>query len=329
MFYVKSPLRITFGGGGSDLPWYYKKFGGYVLTTAIDKNIHLFGIKRVYDKKIWLSYSKNEVVNDLNQIKNEIIKECFKKFKIKNSIELHTLSDVPGNSGLGSSGAFISAVLKFCSIFKKKKLNKYELASLGCELEMKDLKKNSGLQDQFISVFGGFIEMKINKKGVVKINNLNLDEKIKKKFINSTVTFYTKITRDSEEILKNQKKTFLSDKNKELQMHKIVRIGKKIKKCLLEGNIKKVGKLFNEHWLIKKNLSKNMSNKKINQIYDIAMKTGAYGGKIIGAGGGGYLMFVIDKSKKKKLIKNLSKFKLPIFKWNFVKQGTYSSKESI
>ncbi len=112
-------------------------------------------------------------------------------------------------------------------------------------------------------------------------------------------------------------------------MHKIVRIGKKIKKCLLEGNVKKVGKLFNEHWLIKKNLSKNMSNKKINQIYDIAMKTGAYGGKIIGAGGGGYLMFVIDKSKKKKLIKNLSKFKLPIFKWNFVKQGTYSSKESI
>ena len=329
MFYVKSPLRITFGGGGSDLPWYYKKFGGYVLTTAIDKNIHLFGIKRVYDKKIWLSYSKNEVVDDLNQIKNEIIKECFKKFKIKNSIELHTLSDVPGNSGLGSSGAFISAVLKFCSILNKKKLNKYELASLGCELEMKGLKKNSGLQDQFISVFGGFIEMKINKKGKVKINNLNLDDKIKKKFINSTVTFYTKITRDSEEILKNQKKTFISDKNKELQMHKIVSIGKKIKKNLLDGNVIKVGKLFNEHWLIKKNLSKNMSNKKINQIYDIAMKTGAYGGKIIGAGGGGYLMFVIDKSKKKKLINNLSKFKLPILKWNFVKQGTYSSKESI
>jgi len=329
MFYVRSPLRITFGGGGSDLPWYYKKFGGYVLTTAIDKNIHLFGIKRVYDKKIWLSYSKNEVVDDLNQVKNEIIKECFKKFKIKNSIELHTLSDVPGNSGLGSSGAFISAILKFCSILKKKKLNKYQLASLGCELEMKSLKKNSGLQDQFISVFGGFIEMKINKKGIVKINNLNLDDKIKKKFINSTVTFYTKITRDSEEILKNQKKTFISDKSKELQMHKIVKIGKKIKKCLLEGNVKKVGKLFNEHWLIKKNLSKNMSNKKINQIYEIAMKTGAYGGKIIGAGGGGYLMFVIDKSKKKKLINNLSKFKLPIFKWNFVKQGTYSSKESI
>ena len=329
MFYVRSPLRITFGGGGSDLPWYYKKFGGYVLTTAIDKNIHLFGIKRVYDKKIWLSYSKNEVVDDLNQVKNEIIKECFKKFKIINSIELHTLSDVPGNSGLGSSGAFISAILKFCSILKKKKLNKYQLASLGCELEMKSLKKNSGLQDQFISVFGGFIEMKINKKGIVKINNLNLDDKIKKKFINSTVTFYTKITRDSEEILKNQKKTFISDKSKELQMHKIVKIGKKIKKCLLEGNVKKVGKLFNEHWLIKKNLSKNMSNKKINQIYEIAMKTGAYGGKIIGAGGGGYLMFVIDKSKKKKLINNLSKFKLPIFKWNFVKQGTYSSKESI
>tara|TARA_B100000959_G_scaffold284117_1_gene354849 strand:- start:759 stop:1748 length:990 start_codon:yes stop_codon:yes gene_type:complete len=329
MFYVRSPLRITFGGGGSDLPWYYKKFGGYVLTTAIDKNIHLFGIKRVYDKKIWLSYSKNEVVDDLNQVKNEIIKECFKKFKIKNSIELHTLSDVPGNSGLGSSGAFISAILKFCSILKKKKLNKYQLASLGCELEMKSLKKNSGLQDQFISVFGGFIEMKINKKGIVKINNLNLDDKIKKKFINSTVTFYTKITRDSEEILKNQKKTFISDKSKELQMHKIVKIGKKIKKCLLEGNVKKVGKLFNEHWLIKKCLSKNMSNKKINQIYEIAMKTGAYGGKIIGAGGGGYLMFVIDKSKKKKLINNLSKFKLPIFKWNFVKQGTYSSKESI
>ena len=182
MIYIKSPLRITLGGGGSDLPWFYKKHGGYVLTTSINKFIHLFGIKRAYDNKIWLSYSRNEVCDNVSEIKNEIIKEALKYFNIKNSLEIHTVSDVPGNSGLGSSGAFISTILKFCSEFRLKKISKYKLAKLGCALEMEKLKKNSGLQDQFISVYGGLIEMFVNKNGSVKIKKLNLGNKIKKNY---------------------------------------------------------------------------------------------------------------------------------------------------
>ena len=299
MIYVKSPLRITLGGGGSDLPWFYKKHGGYVLTTSIDKFIHLFGIRRPYDNKIWLSYSKNEVCQNVKDIKNEIIREAFNYFKIKNSLEIHTVSDVPGNSGLGSSGAFISTILKFCSEFKSKELSKYNLAKLGCLLEMVKLNKNSGLQDQFISVYGGIIEMIIAKNGEVKVKKLKLKNRIKKKFLNSSVTFYTNLSRPSELILSSQKKKYLSKNENEKFMHDLVKIGKEIKNKLLLGDIKTVGHLFNEHWQIKKNLSNNMSNSFINKLYNYGIKSGAYGGKIIGAGGGGYIMFVLDSQKKK------------------------------
>ena len=329
MIYVRSPLRITLGGGGSDLPWYYRKNGGYVLTTSIDKFVHLFGIKRVYDNKIWLSYSKNEVCKNIYEINNEIIKEAFKYFKIKNSIELHTISDVPGNSGLGSSGSFISTVLKFCSLYKNKKLDQYQLAKLGCNLEMIKLKKNSGLQDQFISVFGGIIEMFIQKNGEVNVKKVKIDQKVKEKFINSSVTFYTRITRPSEQVLSAQKKTYAEFHEKEIVMSEMVKIGKKIKISLQKGDIKKIGHLFDEHWKLKKSLSNNMTNGFIDKIYQFGLKHGAYGGKVIGAGGGGYIMFLINPKNKKKFISKFKNFKLPLFNWNFSDKGTFYSKENI
>ena len=322
MIYIKSPLRITLGGGGSDLPWFYKKNGGYVLTTSIDKFIHLFGIKRVYDNKIWLSYSKNEITENINNIKNEIIREALRYFNIDRSLELHTLSDVPGNSGLGSSGAFISTILKFCSEHKSHSLSKYELAKLGCYLEMTKLKKNSGLQDQFISVYGGIIEMFINTKGEVKVKKLKLKKKIKKKFLTSSVTFYTKLTRPSELVLRSQKKNYLKDIDKEKSMFEIIKIGKEIKKKLIVADIKGIGGLFHDHWQIKKNLANNMSNEFINNLYEYGIKCGAYGGKVIGAGGGGYIMFIIEPKKRKEFISKFKKFNLPILNWKFSENGT-------
>lgn len=329
MIYVRSPLRITLGGGGSDLPWYYKKNGGYVLTTSIDKSVHLFGIQRVYDNKIWLSYSKNEVCNNINEINNEIIREAFKYFNVKNSIELHTISDVPGNSGLGSSGSFISTVLKFCSLYKNKKLDQYKLAKLGCNLEMIKLKKNSGLQDQFISVFGGIIEMFIQRNGEVKVKKVKINQNIKKEFINSSVTFYSKITRPSEQVLSAQKKNFVRFQEKEMIMSEMVKIGKEIKISLQKGDIKKIGYLFDEHWKLKKSLSNKMTNNFIDKIYKFGIQHGAYGGKVIGAGGGGYIMFLIDSRKKKKFISKFKNFKLPLFNWNFSDKGTFYSKDNI
>ena len=254
MIYVKSPLRISMGGGGTDLPWWYSKHSGYVISFAIDKYVHLIGAKRVFDKKIWLSYSKTEICEKINEIKNEIFKESLKLKKINNSIEIHTISDVPGNSGLGSSGAFTSALIYFLNLLKDKKISKSEIATTACKIEMEILKKNSGKQDQFISTFGGLREIKINKNGKVKITKLNIKKNNIKKLEESLLLVYTKQTRKSELILSSMKNEFkINLKTKTSLMKKIYKIGLKSKKILEEANITKLGKLFDEHWEVKKN----------------------------------------------------------------------------
>ena len=206
MIAIKSPLRITIAGGGTDLPWWYKKNGGLVISSSINRFVNIVGFKRNFDKKIFLSYSRIEVCNKIKEIKNEIIKICFQKFKINSSIEIHSISEVPGGSGLGSSGAFTASLIKFLAEYKKIKMSRQQIANMACDVEMKSLKRSSGKQDAFISVFGGFQEIKINKKGGVKIKKLKISKKNIRKFQDSTLTYFTGITRDSETILQSQKK---------------------------------------------------------------------------------------------------------------------------
>lgn len=330
MIYVKAPLRITLGGGGTDLPWWYKENGGYVISSSINKYIHVIGNQRIFDKKIQLSYSKNEVINSVAQVKNEILKECLKEFKIKNSIELHTMSDVPGNSGLGSSGSFISAINYFLSIYKGKKLNKYEIANLSCKIEMINLSKNCGKQDQFISTFGGIKELVISKSGKVKVKNINVNRNALRKIKNSMVTFYTGQTRSSETILKSQKINYQNTK-KQIQeiMKQIHEIGYKTKKYLINADIAGLGSLCKNHWDLKKKLSPIMSNSKINIIYEHGINNGAEGGKVLGAGGGGYVIFYVKEKNKNKLIKSFKKFNLPQLHWDFEYKGVCQVSDKI
>ncbi len=303
MIYVKSPLRISMGGGGTDLPWWYSKHNGYVISFAIDKYVHLIGAKRVFDKKIWLSYSKTEICEKIDEIKNEIFKESFSYKKVKNSIEIHTISDVPGNSGLGSSGAFTSALIYFLELLKKNKISRKNIASTACKIEMNFLKKNSGIQDQYISVFGGLKEIFVTKLGKVRVKNLKIKKKNIKKLEESLMLVYTNQTRQSEQILSSLKKEFkMNSKIKTQLMKKIYNIGIRSKKFLQDANIEKLGKLFDEHWEAKKNLSPLMTNPKIDNIYKLAKKNGAEGGKLIGAGGGGYLLFFVKKKNRSKLL---------------------------
>ena len=239
MIAIKSPLRITIAGGGTDLPWWYKKNGGLVISSSINKFVKIVGFKRNFDKKIFLSYSDTEICNRVNDIKNEIIRVCFKKFKINSSIEIHSISEIPGKSGLGSSGAFTAGLIKFLAEYKKIKMTREQIASMACDIEMRSLKRSSGKQDAFISVFGGFQEIKINKKGIVKMNRLKISKKNIKKLKDSTLTYFTGITRDSETILKSQKKNYIKNFYKKKTFSKIASLTKHIKKILLLGNIKK------------------------------------------------------------------------------------------
>tara|TARA_A100001015_G_scaffold250290_1_gene288639 strand:+ start:1405 stop:2388 length:984 start_codon:yes stop_codon:yes gene_type:complete len=326
MIAIKSPLRITIAGGGTDLPWWYKKNGGLVISSSINRFVNIVGFKRNFDKKIFLSYSRIEVCNKIKEIKNEIIKICFQKFKINSSIEIHSISEVPGGSGLGSSGAFTASLIKFLAEYKKIKMSRQQIANMACDVEMKSLKRSSGKQDAFMSVFGGFQEIKINKKGAVKIKKLKISKKNIRKFKDSTLTYFTGITRDSETILKSQKKNYIKKSDKKKIFTKIADLTTHIKKSLLHGNIKEIGKLFHKHWLYKKKMTPLMSNNFIDKVYNFARKNGALGGKIIGAGGGGFILFIIDKRKKKLLRKKLIKFKLNEFDWNFNMKGTSVSK---
>jgi len=323
MIYVKSPLRISMGGGGTDLPWWYSKYNGYVISFAIDKYVHLIGSKRVFDKKIWLSYSKTEICEKIDEIKNEIFKETLRYKKIKNGIEIHTISDVPGNSGLGSSGAFTSALIYFLDLLKKNKIYKKDIASTACKIEMNYLKKNSGIQDQYISVFGGLKEIFVSKTGKVRVKSLKIKKKNIKKLEESLMLVYTNQTRQSEQILSSLKKEFkMNSEIKTQLMKKIHNIGLKSKKFLQEANIEKLGALFDEHWKIKKSLSPLMTNPKIDNIYKLAKKNGAEGGKLIGAGGGGYLLFFVKKKNRNNLLNFLKSKKFEKLDFKFDNIGT-------
>lgn len=330
MIYIKAPLRLSLGGGGTDLPWWYKKNSGYLISVAINKYVHIIGSKRLYDNKIWLSYSKNEIVRNVEQIKNEIFRESLKLKKIKEGIEIHSISDVPGNSGLGSSGAFTAGLIYFLEKYKKQIINKKKIAEESCNIEMSNLKKSSGKQDQYISTYGGFKEIKINKKGLVKIKNINLNKKIIKKFNDSMFLIHTNISRKSENVLKSQKNQFFLDKkNISKVMNQIQKIGYKTKKILLQGNVIALGKLFDIHWNLKKKLSPIMSSKLISNIYQEAKNNGAIGGKIIGAGGGGYFLFIVNKKNKKKFFSFLKKKKLTNLPFEFEKSGIKEIKETL
>lgn len=330
MIYIKAPLRLSLGGGGTDLPWWYKKNSGYLISVAINKYVHIIGSKRLYDNKIWLSYSKNEIVRNIGKIKNEIFRESLKLKKIKEGIEIHSISDVPGNSGLGSSGAFTAGLIYFLEKYKKQIINKKKIAEEACNIEMSILKKSSGKQDQYISTYGGFKEIKINKKGLVKIKNINLNKKIIKKFNDCMFLIHTNISRKSENVLKSQKNQFFFDKkNISKVMKQIQKIGYKTKKILLEGNVNALGKLFDIHWNLKKKLSPIMSSKLISNIYKEAKNNGAIGGKIIGAGGGGYFLFIVNKKNKKKFFSFLKKKKLTNLPFEFEKSGIKEIKETL
>lgn len=328
MIYIKAPLRISLGGGGTDLPWWYKNNGGYLISASIDKYVHIIGSKRLYDDKIWLSYSLNEITNNLSKIKNEIFRECMRITDIKKSIEIHSISDVPGNSGLGSSGAFISSLLYFLYKLKNKKLDKKKLAELACKIEMHNLKKNSGKQDQYISIYGGLREIWIDRKGNVKINKIKISDDNIVNLQKKLLLVYTNISRKSHNVLSSQKKTYENNKSKiKSYMKEIQNIGFHTKSILEKNKFDELGELFNCHWLIKKKLSPIMINKEIENKRDLLLHMGFSGVKLIGAGGGGYFLCTMKTKDSKFLRKEIKKHNFSCLEFNFDLKGIREVKD--
>ena len=319
MIIVRSPLRISIGGGGTDIPSYYKEKGSFFISAAINKYVYVT-ITKPFEKGIYLKYSKIEKTNKVETIKHKIIKEVLKQELIENKIEITTLTDIPSKTGLGSSGSFSTAMIKAIYSFNQKMIGRRELAEKACDIEINKLKQPSGKQDQYISVYGGISEFNINKNGIVKAKNLKIGRETVLDLEDNLLLFFTGFSRNSSIILNEQnKKTIKSDAQIIKNLDYIKSLGLEIKKELLKGNCNNFAKLMNEHWNYKLQRSKNMSNKTINEIYTFAIKNGAIGGKLIGAGGGGFLLFYTNTPNR--LRKAMAHKKLEEVRFKFDHEG--------
>ncbi|MGF3553910.1 MAG: hypothetical protein ACQXXF_01360 [Thermoplasmatota archaeon] len=323
MIISRSPVRITLGGGGTDLPSYYSKYGGALIAAAINKHTFVTAHKR-FDDYIRLNYSKTEQIKNIDEIQHNIFREALRLLNIKNGLELSSLADVPGRSGLGTSGSFTVALLNALHVYKKEFVSQKQLAEEACKIEIDILKEPIGKQDQYISSFGGITQLIISKDGEVTLETVKINNELIDELENNILLFYTGITRYASDILKNQnEKSKKGDESTIDTLHEIKRIGIETKKALEKGDIDKLGEFLDVHWQTKKKLSQGVSNKFIDECYEIAKKNGALGGKIMGAGGGGFFMFYHNGNNKEKtqFVKILEKKNLKKMNFHFDFEG--------
>ena len=293
MIVCRSPFRISLGGGGTDLPSYYREHEGFLVAASIDKYVYL-NISTPFENSINLKYSSIEKVKNINDIQHPIIKETLKVFsKIDNpSIEITSISDIPGGTGLGSSGSFTTALIKALSIHYKAPMSNNDIASLACEIEIDKLKEPIGKQDQYIAAFGGISCFTFHKNDTVTVEPLKITENTLYDLEDNLMLFFTGFSRSAGSILKDQKDKTQSH-NQEMidNLHYVKDMGYRSKVFLENGDLVSFGNIMHEHWEHKKKRSGGMSNNKIDEWYNIGINNGAVGGKLVGAGGGGFLLF--------------------------------------
>jgi D-glycero-alpha-D-manno-heptose-7-phosphate kinase len=299
MIIARSPLRISIGGGGTDLPSYYEHHGGFLIAGAIDKYVYITLHQTFVDHMI-IKYSQMERITDVTKIQHPIIREAIKLLGITElKLELTSMADIPAGTGLGSSGSFTTALLKILHHYKKHLVHPNELAEEACHIEIDLLKEPTGKQDQYIASYGGINCFEFEKTGEVKAYPLKLTTEELFNLEDNLLLFFTGYSRSAGSILKEQdQKSKSSDSEMIENLHYVKELGYKIKDALENGNLSDFGALMNDHWQFKKRRSNSMSNPDIDKWYELALANGALGGKLIGAGGGGFLMFYTEEKAK-------------------------------
>jgi D-glycero-alpha-D-manno-heptose-7-phosphate kinase len=292
MIIARSPLRISLGGGGTDLPSYYEQHTGFLIAAAIDKYVYIT-LHENFTPDLIVKYSKLERVETAAQLDHPIIREAFALLGMSGqSLELASMADIPAGTGLGSSGSFTTALLKVLHAHKKDLIHPAELAEQACEIEINRLKEPIGKQDQYIAAYGGITCFKFLPGGKVEAWPLKLSEETLCSLEDNLLLFFTGYSRSASAILKEQdQKSKTADPAMIENLHFVKELGLKSREALESGNLDEFAHLMDVHWQRKKRRSGNMSNPKINEWYDLALANGARGGKLIGAGGGGFLMF--------------------------------------
>ncbi|MCM1218372.1 MAG: GHMP kinase [Lachnospiraceae bacterium] len=304
MIITRAPFRVSFCGGGSDLPSFYEKYGGCVLSTTIRKYMYLT-IHNYFEKdRIVLKYSKTENVHDFSEIEHRIFKQCLTDFNLK-GVEISSMADVPAGTGLGSSSTFTVALLHLIYTYKGEYISKYKLAKDACAIEIEKLGEPIGKQDQFAAAFGGLKFYEFMTNGFVNVEPVIMAPESYKKLENNLLMFYLGGTHSASTILKEQsqnvKNTITATAQKQM-----CDITKTLKRELQKNNVDAMGELLHENWMLKKSLASNISNSLIDDTYSRAMAAGAMGGKLLGAGGTGFMLFYVPENKQRNVRKALN-----------------------
>lgn len=299
MIITRSPLRITLGGGGTDLPSYYRDHEGFLVAAAIEKYVYIT-LHQTFVEDLIVKYSRLERVPHARELQHPIIREALDLMAMDGRfLELTSMADIPAGTGLGSSGSFTTALLAALHTYRRNHVSPRKLAEEACHIEIERCGEPIGKQDQYIAAFGGITCFTFRKDGTVGVESLKLNPEIQHNLEDSLVMFFTGYSRAASSILKEQDdKTKKDDGSMVSNLHYVKELGYRSKEALETGDLRTFGELMHEHWEHKKKRSGGMSNPHIDEWYALAMRNGAVGGKLIGAGGGGFLMFFTENKVK-------------------------------
>lgn len=317
MLITKTPFRVSFCGGGSDLAAFYEQYGGCVLSTSINKYMYISIHPYFNEHQTLLKYSENELVDDIKDIKHKIFNVVLNDMDVS-GVEISSTADVPGGTGLGSSSTFTVGLLHTLYCYKGKFASKAKLAKEACEVEIERLGSPIGKQDQYAAAFGGLNFIRFNKDGSVSVSPIMMQAETYKKLQNNLLMFYTGTTRSANSILSEQKKNISQDDKNE-NLRKMCSLAEDMKRSLEHNDLSSFGSILNQSWELKRTLASGISNPEIDQAYARAMESGALGGKLLGAGGGGFLLFYCEPEQQDALRRNIG---LKEFNFSFEQDGT-------
>lgn len=321
MIITRSPLRITLGGGGTDLPSYYREHEGFIIAAAIDKYVYVSTL-RPFSEGIYLKYSELEHVKRISEVKHPIIREALSMLDFKTpQIEITTLADIPAGTGLGSSGSFTTALLKALYAHRRRLILPSDLARLACEIEIDRLHEPIGKQDQYIAAYGGITCFEFHKEDSVNAYPLPVSINTLFDLEDNLLLFFTGFARKAGDILQDQNQRTQKDDSEMIRnLHTIKDMGIRSRRALEAGKLSEFGALLHEHWEEKKKRSQGISNPQIDEWYALGRKNGALGGKLVGAGGGGFLLFYAEE--RARLRQALTQAGLEEVRFHFDFEGT-------
>ncbi|MBI4543569.1 MAG: galactokinase [Gemmatimonadetes bacterium] len=301
MIITRTPFRVTLGGGGTDLPSYYTEHGGFIFAMGIDKYMYIMVNPPIVDNKIRLHYSRSEIVDHVSQLQHELAREALKYHGIEDKIEISSMADLPDGTGLGSSSSYLVGLLTALHHYRREFVPLQTLAEEACDIEMNILRKGIGKQDQYMAVYGGLTVLEIGWGGEVKVRSVDLPSGSIEAFVANTHLYYTGLRRDATEILRDQHLALQSPQPNGVHdsLHQIKEIGYRILETIEDEDFDAWGALLHEHWCHKKRMSNKISVSKVDHIYEhVRREFGVLGGKIVGAGGGGFVMLYCPKNHK-------------------------------